>query len=110
RGRRDLNLAKIVAAGIALADEAGVAALSMRKVADRLGVGTMSLYTYVPGKDDLVEVMIDTVYAEIAESGAPSADGRAFDDTEAEPDGGKPIEPAASWRRELTAVAEDSFR
>lgn len=74
RGKHELNLARIVAAGIDLADESGVTALSMRKVAERLGVGTMSLYTYVPGKDDLVEVMIDTVYAEIAAGAGRAAD------------------------------------
>lgn len=59
-----LGADEIVRAGIALADEAGLAALSMRGVAERLGAGTMSLYTYVPGKDDLIDVMLDTVYGE----------------------------------------------
>ena len=38
----------------------------MRKVAERLGVGTMSLYTYVPGKAELLDLMLDA-------SGRPSA-------------------------------------
>ncbi len=36
----------------------------MRRVAERLGIGTMSLYTYVPGKAELLDLMLDTVYAE----------------------------------------------
>lgn len=59
-----LTVDRIVTAAVALADEAGVPALSMRKVAERLGVGTMSLYTYVPGKDELLNLMLDTVLTE----------------------------------------------
>ncbi len=40
----------------------------MRNVAERLGVGTMSLYTHVPGKSELVELMFDTVFGELYES------------------------------------------
>lgn len=70
KSKHDLSVAKIVAVGVALADEAGIEALSMRKVAQKLGVGAMSLYTYVPGKAELVEVMIDTLHAEIAAADA----------------------------------------
>ena len=67
RGPRPrISLADIVAAGVAIADADGLAALSMRKVASRLGVGPMSLYTYVPGRSELVELMIDHVYGEHA--------------------------------------------
>lgn len=59
-----LTLADVVAAGVAIADAEGLPALSMRKVASRLGVGAMSLYTYVPGRSELVELMIDRVYGE----------------------------------------------
>jgi AcrR family transcriptional regulator len=58
------SLADVVAAGVAIADTEGLTALSMRKVANRLGVGAMSLYTYVPGRSELVELMIDRVYGE----------------------------------------------
>ena len=51
---------------MAIADAEGMAALSMRKVASSLGVGAMSLYTYVPGRSELVELMIDRVYGEHA--------------------------------------------
>jgi len=58
------TLREVVAAGVVLADRDGLAALSMRKVAAHLDVGAMSLYTYVPGRSELVELMIDQVYAE----------------------------------------------
>lgn len=61
--KQGLTLEAIAAVGIALADEGGLDAVSMRKVADRLGVGTMSLYTYVPGRAELVEAMLDAAYA-----------------------------------------------
>jgi AcrR family transcriptional regulator len=65
RGPRPrISIADIVAAGVSIADAEGLAALSMRKVASRLGVGAMSLYTYVPGRSELVELMIDWVYGE----------------------------------------------
>jgi AcrR family transcriptional regulator len=56
-----LTLTQIVAAAIDVADREGLAALSMRRVATELGVGTMSLYRYVPGKDELVALMCDQV-------------------------------------------------
>jgi AcrR family transcriptional regulator len=59
-----LSVERIVRAAIEVADAEGLAALSMRRVADRLGVGTMSLYRYVPGKDELLDLMQDTVVAD----------------------------------------------
>jgi len=59
-----ITLDEIVQAGIELADAEGLAALSMRKVAGRLGVGAMSLYTYLPGRSELVELMINRAYGE----------------------------------------------
>src|SRR5260221_14757303 len=67
-GRSGLTLKAIVTAAIDLADINGVDALSMRNVAERLGVGTMSLYTHVPGKSDLIDLMFDTAYGELYES------------------------------------------
>jgi AcrR family transcriptional regulator len=61
-----LTVDRIVRAGIALADAEGLEALTMRRVSEGLGVGTMSVDTYVPGRAELVTVMIDTVYAETA--------------------------------------------
>jgi AcrR family transcriptional regulator len=60
-----LGLDDVVATGVSIADADGLARLSMRKVATRLGVGAMSLYTYVPGRTELVDLMIDRAYAEL---------------------------------------------
>ena len=62
--RPKTSLAQVVDAGVAIADAEGLEALSMRKVASRLCIGAMSLYTYVPGRSELIELMIDRVYAD----------------------------------------------
>ncbi|GAA1293812.1 TetR/AcrR family transcriptional regulator [Saccharothrix xinjiangensis] len=54
----------VVRTAIRLADDEGLATVSMRLVAARLGTSTMSLYRHVSGKDDLVTAMVDTVLAE----------------------------------------------
>ncbi|MGP4024862.1 TetR/AcrR family transcriptional regulator [Actinomadura sp. 3N407] len=66
RGRPPtLSLDRIVAAAVEVADELaeteGLEALSMRVIATHLGVGTMSLYRYVPGKSELLDLMLDHV-------------------------------------------------
>ncbi|GAA2427697.1 GntR family transcriptional regulator [Streptomyces pulveraceus] len=61
---QELTLERIVRTGMDIADAEGLSALSMRGVAARLGVAAMSLYRYVPGKDDLVLLMADTAYGE----------------------------------------------
>ena len=58
------RLTEVVDAGVAIADAEGLDALSIRKVAGRLGIGAMSVYTYVPGRSELIELMIDRVYAD----------------------------------------------
>ncbi|WP_129669607.1 TetR/AcrR family transcriptional regulator [Phytoactinopolyspora endophytica] len=58
-----LSLAKIVDAAVQIADAEGLAALSMRRVAEELGFTTMSLYRYVSGKEDLLELMQDAAAA-----------------------------------------------
>ena len=58
------SLTEVVDAGVAIADAEGLEALSIRKVAGRLGIGAMSVYTYVPGRSELIELMIDRVYAD----------------------------------------------
>ena len=57
--RRGLTLARIVDAGIHVAQTEGVGALSMARIAKQLGVGTMSLYRYVASKDELLTTMVD---------------------------------------------------
>ncbi len=54
----------IAAAAVALADAEGLDAVTMRRMAAELGLGTMSLYNYVPTKDHLVQLMIDQVGGE----------------------------------------------
>src|SRR5688572_11023766 len=56
-----LTLDQIVQVAIAVADRDGIDGLSMRRVATQLGVGTMSLYRYVPGKAELLALMLDRV-------------------------------------------------
>jgi len=52
-------------AAVAVADEGGVAAVTMRKVAERLGVEAMSLYYHVSGKDEILDGIVDRVFSEI---------------------------------------------
>ena len=60
-----LSKARVVAEAIQLADHDGIDALSMRRLADALGAGAMSLYHYVANKEDLLDAMIDLVFDEI---------------------------------------------
>lgn len=84
--RQKLSLDTVVEAGMRLAERDGADALSMRKVAAELGVGAMSLYTYVPGRDELFELMVD----------------RAWGDREHS-------DPQAPWRTRVTQVAEAAW-
>ncbi|NUP21890.1 MAG: TetR/AcrR family transcriptional regulator [Streptomyces sp.] len=56
-----LTLDQIVEAAVRVADTEGLESLSMRRVAAELGTGTMSLYRYVPGKGELLDLMLDRV-------------------------------------------------
>ncbi|WP_169747978.1 TetR/AcrR family transcriptional regulator C-terminal domain-containing protein [Pseudonocardia acaciae] len=69
--RQRLDLHDIVDAAIAEADRAGPAALSIRGLAQALGIGAASLYTYVPGKAELLELMVDRV---VGTQDLPTAD------------------------------------
>ena len=60
-----LDRERIVAAAIALADKGGLEAVSLRKVAARLDAGPMRLYGYISTKEELFDLMVDEVYAEI---------------------------------------------
>ncbi|GIJ29887.1 TetR family transcriptional regulator [Micromonospora qiuiae] len=81
---RSLTITQVVAAALALADEQGLTAVTIRAVAERVGVSAMSVYTYVPGKPELLDLMVDACYARMTR--APWA--------------GQP------WRERLTTVAE----
>ena len=79
RGR--LNRERVVSAAIALADENGAEALSMRRLAQDLGVVPMALYKHVSDKDELLDAMIDAVFSRVA-----------------------PPEPGAGWQAALRAT------
>jgi AcrR family transcriptional regulator len=85
--RPGLSVEEVVGAAIGIADAEGLSALSMRRVAERLGVSTMSVYTYVPGKGELVDLMVDEVMGEAV---APDATG-------------------GGWREELEGVARRNW-
>jgi AcrR family transcriptional regulator len=63
--RAPLSREQVLRAAVALADEHGIGALSMRKLGQVLGVEAMSLYNHVAGKTDLLDGMIDIVFSEI---------------------------------------------
>ena len=67
----------IAEVAIRIADAEGIDAVTMRRIAAELGIGTMSLYNYVPTKDHLVQLMIDQTAAEYVYPGPPPADPRA---------------------------------
>lgn len=69
--------AEITAAAIAIADAEGIDAVSMRKVAAKLGAGTGTLYRYMSGKDDLLDLMVDAVEGEDGGTPPSSGDWRA---------------------------------
>ncbi|MFI6028243.1 TetR/AcrR family transcriptional regulator [Amycolatopsis magusensis] len=87
KGRPELSVDRIARTAIELADADGFDSLSMRKVAEKLGVGTMSLYTYVPGKAELMDVMFDLVQAETA----------------------RPDEVEGDWRVKLELIARENL-
>lgn len=57
-----LTIRDIARAAVAIADERGWEAVSMKAIADSLGLSTMSLYRYVDGKDDVVDLLVDEAY------------------------------------------------
>ncbi len=62
-GRSGLTVVALTEAAVELADERGLEALTMRAVAERVGIGAMTLYGYVPGKSELLELMLDSIAA-----------------------------------------------
>ena len=85
--KRRVSLDQIVRAGLELAREGGLEQLSMRAVAKKLGVGAMTLYTHVPGKAELVELMIDATFADRV-----------------------PLDPDATWQDRIRAHANEVRR
>jgi AcrR family transcriptional regulator len=74
--RIPLSRERVLRAAIGLADDAGIEALSMRKLGQELGVEAMSLYNHVANKDDILGGMVDIVMGEI-ELPAAGADWKA---------------------------------
>jgi len=69
--REPLRRGQVLSAAVALADQGGIGAVSMRKLGQVLGVEAMSLYNHVANKNDLLDGMIDIVFSEI---GLPAGD------------------------------------
>jgi AcrR family transcriptional regulator len=86
-GRNGLSVQIIVSAAIKIATAKGLELVSMRSVADYLGAAPMSLYAHVPGKAELINLMIETAYA-----------GLYTDLSE-------PASQSGGWRAGLTLVA-----
>jgi AcrR family transcriptional regulator len=76
RARREV--ARIVQAAIDVADDEGVEALSMRRLARTLGTGTTSLYRYIESKEELLTLMVDAVNAPDPFRKPPEGDWRAM--------------------------------
>ena len=85
RQRRFLSRELVVETALALLDQDGPGALSMRRLADHLGVAPNALYTHVRGKADLIDGLIDQVYAGL----------------ELDPD------PARDWTEQLAAISRE---
>lgn len=67
-GRRDrLSTSRIAEAALALVDESGVSAATMRAVAERLGVEAMSLYRHVQSRDEMLDAVVDRVVDELGD-------------------------------------------
>jgi AcrR family transcriptional regulator len=82
-----LTLDAIVRAAVDLADAEGLGAVSMRRLADEVGTTAMSLYTYLPGKAELIDLMVDRVCA----------------------DATRPADGPTGWRAKLERVAHDNW-
>ncbi|MFI5609077.1 TetR/AcrR family transcriptional regulator [Amycolatopsis sp. NPDC051903] len=106
RGRRPtLTIGQIIRAAIGVADADGLTATSMHRVAKELGAGTMTLYTYVPGKTELVDLMVDDVLVErgLPGPGEPrSGDWRA--QVELYSDRTREAHRRHPWLREMSRV------
>ncbi|MFE6779564.1 TetR/AcrR family transcriptional regulator [Streptomyces sp. NPDC057702] len=77
RGRRpSFSRAAITVAAVALADAEGIEAVTMRRVAAEVGAGVMSLYSYAPDKETLLELMVDHVSGELSTAPPGTGDWR----------------------------------
>ncbi|MBO0855719.1 MAG: TetR/AcrR family transcriptional regulator [Nocardia sp.] len=74
---RRLSVDAVVQTAIDIADREGLRAVTMRRVATDLGAGAMTLYTYVPSRSELLDLMLDSVYAAIERRPATGTGWRA---------------------------------
>ncbi len=96
RTREPLSRARVLDAAVALADAEGVDAVSMRRLADALGVVPMALYKHVSDKEDLLDGMVDTVIASFRSADRGGADDR--------PRGAE----KGDWRKQFVASVYDA--
>ncbi|GAA0476748.1 hypothetical protein Ade02nite_43290 [Paractinoplanes deccanensis] len=90
---------------LALVDERGLAAMSMRAVAERVGLTSMALYPYVGGKDALLDGLVDLLNMELGadlDQAGGHASSQAGDRADGDPAGGDRGE--LDWRRRLRAL------
>lgn len=76
RGEPPLSHGRIAAAAVALLDESGIDGLTMRRLADRLGAGVMSLYWHVSNKEQVFDLALDSVLAYHPPASAGAQDWR----------------------------------
>ncbi len=84
--RQGRTLDEIVTAAIELADAEGLDAVTMRALAQTVGVAPMTLYTYLPGKAELLDLMLDAIYAQMP----------------------RPDRSGQPWRARVAALARDN--
>jgi AcrR family transcriptional regulator len=86
--RTAITLDAIVAAAVQTVDESGVAGVTMRRVAERLGTGAASLYAHVSGRDELLELTFDELVGQVP----------------------LPTPDPSRWREQVTEMFEDLYR
>ena len=65
RKRQQLTRERVMEGALGLADQIGIEAFTMRRLADALEVSPMTIYHYVSGKDEIIDSLVDAVFAEI---------------------------------------------
>ncbi|MET9364092.1 TetR/AcrR family transcriptional regulator C-terminal domain-containing protein [Streptomyces sp. NPDC006632] len=106
-----LDRERIVAAAIALADDGGLDAVSLRKVAARLNAGPMRLYGFIATKAELLDLMADEVQAEILPEIVPEEQARNRTEEQTRNRAGKqPEERPGHWREALRTLAHRTRR
>jgi AcrR family transcriptional regulator len=83
--RERLNRDRVLRAAVALADESGIAAVSMRGLAKELGVVPMALYKHVADKDELLDGMVDVIISEFAQPDPAQPDPAHPDSAQSDP-------------------------